>query len=78
MHPQMITQTMLRNSLHLEADVFEHAELEFGLGGREARYGKTLCVPFPAHLPLRSNAYCECAWTQNALRMHCGSAVKVD
>ena len=53
---QMITQTMLRNSPHLEADVFEHAELEIGLGGREARYGKTLCVPFPAHPPIRSNA----------------------
>lgn len=51
---QMITQTMLRNSPHLEADVFEHAELEPGLGGREARYGKTLCVPFTVHTPFET------------------------
>ncbi len=57
---QMITQTMLRNSPHLEADVFERAELEPSLYGREARYGKTLCDPLPVHLFYSFPAYGLC------------------
>lgn len=40
---QMITQVMLRCSPHLEAGIFEHAELQPSLDRQEEQRGRTLC-----------------------------------